>query len=78
MLIFDSLSESHFLFDQDVPDYLGELWEKTNKLVYLRGKVTEGYGGLDDQVSELVQYFDDQHDRCRDQFRKYLSFPGVG
>ena len=34
-----------------------------------------GYGGLDEQITELVQYFDSQDDIWREKFRKYLSIP---
>jgi hypothetical protein len=73
LLILDAYTESHFLFDADIPEYLRELWDRTNKLVGLRGRTV----GVDEDIIELVTYFHAQPEICREKFRKYLSIPSV-
>lgn len=84
MVIFDAYTESHFLFDDDIPEYLETVWDKANKVASLNTQMQGGYDmsnpliaaeykGYEDAHVELIVWFHDQYDEAKNKFRKYLA-----
>lgn len=77
--LVESLSESHFLFGEEIAEYLKELWSKACALDLAIGMLTDrGTKGNErkryaKEKSDLLGYFTEQNEVAREKFKKYLQ-----
>jgi hypothetical protein len=76
-------AESHFLFGEDIPQYLLSVRDKAAQLTTLNSQVNELASSdrnpertkLVNQKLEVIEWFHQQLEESRKKFGKYLSFP---
>lgn len=80
-----AISESYFLFGQDIIDYLNELGRRYNRLQYINQRleqqslpVGDERSKLADEEAELSNRFGDQLEEARRQFSQYISLGELG
>ncbi|NLI15219.1 MAG: hypothetical protein GX409_02910 [candidate division Zixibacteria bacterium] len=76
--IYDS-RDKEFLFDNDIKEYLNDLYQKGNKLIYIKNVLEKpNFSDKDKKVAiieenELLNFFGDQFDISKEKFGKYLN-----
>jgi len=73
MIIFDSITESYFLFDEDISIYLEEIWDNTTKIAGLNESSKDDTYLYADEKSELRQWFYAQYEVSKQKFMPYLK-----
>lgn len=76
-VLAEAISESHFLFKDDIHNYLDDLWNNAHKLRRLERALTRGKGDLSENQLEqetLWSYFEEQaKSGARRRFKRYLA-----
>ena len=75
--------EAVFLFKEDIPKYIEELYKQATELQFLEKVIGGKVAGADrEKASEkravVFGWFPKQFNKCTEKFKKYLSFENVG
>ena len=74
--------EAVFLFKEDIPKYIDELYKQACELQYLEKVINNKVPGANrekaaEKRGEVFRWFPNQFKECTEKFKRYLSFENV-
>jgi hypothetical protein len=74
--------EAVFLFKEDIPKYINELYKQACELQFLEKVIGNKVPGADrkkaiEKRAEIFGWFPKQFGKCTEKFKKYLSFENI-
>ncbi len=69
-------AEADFLFPEEIPKYINEIYSHAAKLHAARGQMRSDSPNLRNEVTQEEIWFNGQYDVAKERFKKYLKISG--